>query len=377
VDDGVTSEAATTPAATQETAAGATLPGPVLDGMRRAIELSASGAGTTSPNPSVGCVVLDADGVVAGEGRTGPGGRPHAETVALAAAGERARGGTVVVTLEPCTHHGLTPPCVEALIAAGVWRVVVAVSDPHPLGAGGATRLRAAGIEVTVGVLAEEAAHPMRAWLHTVRTGRAYVTWKVAATLDGRTAAADRTSRWITGPAARADVHRLRGTVDVIAAGIGTVLADDPHLTARRPDGTLAPRQPLRVVVDSAGRTPPTARVRDDAAATVVVTATTHPGPGGAVDLDALLRHLAASGHRHVLLEGGARLAGGFVRAGLVDEVVAYLAPALLGDGPSMLIGAGISTIDEALRLDVTDVARIGEDLRVTAVPRQRPATEA
>jgi diaminohydroxyphosphoribosylaminopyrimidine deaminase/5-amino-6-(5-phosphoribosylamino)uracil reductase len=338
--------------------------------MRRAVELSASGAGSTYPNPSVGCVVLDPSGAVAGEGRTADGGRPHAEVVALAAAGHRARGGTAVVTLEPCAHTGGTPPCVDALVAAGVSRVVVAVRDPHRVAAGGADAQRAKGIDVEIGLLEAEAAHAQRAWLHGVHTHRPYVTWKFAATLDGRTAAADGTSRWITSAEARADVHRLRAQADTIVAGIGTVLADDPQLTVRRDDGTAAPRQPLRVVVDSRGRTPEGARVRDDVAPTLVVTAADLPAADGRVDLRALLARLYADGRRHVFVEGGATLAGAFVSAGLVDEVVAYLAPALLGDGPAALGSAGISSIHEALRLDVTEVLRVGADVRITAVPR-------
>jgi diaminohydroxyphosphoribosylaminopyrimidine deaminase/5-amino-6-(5-phosphoribosylamino)uracil reductase len=346
--------------------------------MRRAVALSASGAGATYPNPSVGCVVVDAAGTVVGEGRTADGGRPHAEVVALAAAGDRARGGTAFVTLEPCAHTGGTPPCVEALVAAGVARVVVAVRDPHPLAAGGAEALRAHGIEVEVGLLADEAGYAQRAWLHAIRTGHPYVTWKFAATLDGRTAAADGTSRWITGPDARADVHRLRATADTILAGVGTVLADDPQLTVRDPDGTPAARQPLRVVVDSRGRTPADARVLDGTAPTLIVTAADHPGTDGRVDLAALLKSLYDDGRRHVVVEGGATLAGGLVSAGLVDEVVAYLAPALLGAGTSALEGAGITTIGGALRLDVHDVARVGADVRISATPRiAEPTREA
>jgi diaminohydroxyphosphoribosylaminopyrimidine deaminase/5-amino-6-(5-phosphoribosylamino)uracil reductase len=347
-----------------------TLEGTYGAAMRRAVELSASGAGATYPNPSVGCVVLDAAGAVVGEGRTADGGRPHAEVVALAAAGERARGGTAVVTLEPCAHTGGTPPCVDALADAGVARVLVAVRDPHPVAAGGVEALAARGVEVEVGLLAAEAAHAQRAWLHGIRTGRPYVTWKFAATLDGRTAAADGTSRWITGPGARADVHRLRATADTILAGAGTVLADDPQLTVRHPDGTSAARQPLRVVVDSRGRTPADARVLDGTAPTYVATAAAHPGADGRVDLAGLLAHLYAEGRRHVFVEGGATLAGALVAAGLVDEVVAYLAPALLGAGPAALEGAGITTIAGALRLDVREVAQVGTDVRIEATPR-------
>jgi len=359
--------------------------------MRRAMELAASVVGATSPNPPVGAVVLDAAGAVVGEGATRPPGQAHAEVVALAGAGERARGGTAVVTLEPCAHTGRTGPCADALVAAGVARVVYAVDDPDPVAAGGADRLRAAGVDVEAGVLAEEAARgALEPWLRAVRDHRPYVTWKLAATLDGRVAAADGSSRWITGEAARADVHRLRATVDAVAVGVGTVLADDPVLTVRAPDGTPAARQPLRVVLDARGRTPRTARVLDGTARTLVVlgpaapdpTGATDaagrvevlrvpPAPGGGLDLAAVLRDLHDRGVRHLLLEGGPTLAGSFVRSGLVDRVVAYLAPALLGAGPAALGPAGIGTIGEALRLEPDDVTTFGPDVRITARPRR------
>jgi diaminohydroxyphosphoribosylaminopyrimidine deaminase / 5-amino-6-(5-phosphoribosylamino)uracil reductase len=329
--------------------------------MRRALDLAWQAAGTTSPNPPVGCVVLDRRGEPAGEGYTHPPGGPHAEVVALHAAGGRARGGTAVVTLEPCAHVGRTGPCVDALVAAGVARVVFAVVDPNPPAAGGAGRLRAAGVEVVGGVLRDEAERgALEPWLLAVRLARPFVTWKYAATLDGRSAAADGTSQWITGPEARADVHRLRATVDAVLAGSGTVLADDPHLTVRSEDGALAARQPLRVVLDRRGRVPETARVRDGAAPTLLLDA---PDPAAA------LRVLHERGVRHVLLEGGAVLAGAFVRAGLVDRVVGYVAPALLGAGRAALEDAGIATIGAALRLRLDDVTRIGRDLRLTARP--------
>jgi diaminohydroxyphosphoribosylaminopyrimidine deaminase/5-amino-6-(5-phosphoribosylamino)uracil reductase len=346
-----------------------------LEAMRRAITLAARGAGRTSPNPVVGCVVLDRHGAVAGEGWHARAGGPHAEIEALRAAGEAARGGTAVVTLEPCNHTGRTGPCAQALIAAGVARVVVAVDDPNPVAAGGAATLRAAGVEVESGLLTAEAAAGNVAWLTALRTGRPHLTWKFAATLDGRSAAADGTSRWITGPAARADVHRLRAGVDTILAGIGTVLTDDPELTVRLPghDG----HQPLRVVVDSTGRTPAHARVRDGAAATWIATAAeVGADPDGHVDLAKLLAALHARGSRSVLLEGGPTLAGAALRAGLVDRVVGYLAPALLGAGPAALAEAGITTIDRALRLDVTDVALVGTDVRITATPRSTTAPQ-
>lgn len=344
-----------------------------LAAMRRAIDLAARGLQTTLPNPVVGCVLLSPDGVVVGEGWHERAGGPHAEVVALAEAGERARGATAAVTLEPCDHTGRTGPCSQALLAAGVRRVLVAVPDPSAQAAGGADRLRAAGVEVVLGVLAEEAGAGNEPWLTAIRRGRPFVTWKFAASLDGRVAAADGTSRWITGEEARADVHRLRAEVDTMLVGIGTVLADDPLLTVRDAEGTPARRQPLRVVVDSAGRTPPGARVRDGAAPTWIATAAEVGADSeGRVDLPALMAALhAAHGRRHVLLEGGPRLAGAMVAAGLVDRVVAYLAPVLLGAGPAVLADAGITTIDRAWRLDPVDVRRVGADVRVLARPRR------
>jgi len=325
----------------------------------RAVALGAAGLGTTSPNPSVGCVVLGPDGAPAGEGATRPVGGAHAEVVALAAAGARARGGTVVVTLEPCAHTGRTPPCTQALLAAGITRVVYAEGDPDPLAAGGAAALRSAGVEVEQ---APGGAPYLLPWLAAVRLGRPYVTWKYAATLDGRTAAPDATSRWITGAEARADVHALRARVDAVVAGSGTVLADDPQLTVRDAAGMPAGRQPLRVVVDRRARTPATARVRDGSAETVISAAATPA---------ALLVELHARGVRHALLEGGATLAGAFVGDGLVDEVVGYVAPALLGAGPAALQTATTRTLADATRLDLIDVTRLGDDVRLTARPRR------
>lgn len=343
--------------------------------MLRAIELSARAAYTTPPNPDVGCVILDAAGRVAGEGWHERAGGPHAEIVALRAAGERARGGTAVVTLEPCDHAGLTPPCTAALIEAGITRVVFAVADPNPAAAGGAATLRANGVDVEDNVLAEAAARANARWLTPFRTGRPFVVWKYAATLDGRSAAADGTSRWITGPEARAEVHRLRAAVDTVVVGVGTVLADDPQLTARGADGLPArpaADQPLRVVVDSAHRTPEAARVRDDAAPTWIATAdAVGAAPDGRVDLARLLATLYEQGRRYVLLEGGPTLAGAFWRAGLVDRVVAYVAPALFGAGPAVLADAGVTTIAEAIRLDLIDVALVGADVRITATRKE------
>ncbi|PRY27471.1 bifunctional diaminohydroxyphosphoribosylaminopyrimidine deaminase/5-amino-6-(5-phosphoribosylamino)uracil reductase RibD [Pseudosporangium ferrugineum] len=346
------------------------------EAMGRAVALAARGLGTTSPNPVVGCLLLGPDGDVVGEGFHAYAGGPHAEIVALAQAGKRARGGTAVVTLEPCNHTGRTGPCAQALIAAGITRVVIAVDDPTPVAAGGAATLRGAGVEVVTGVRRAEAEAGNVAWLTAVRRGRPYVTWKYAATLDGRSAAADGTSMWITSEPARADVHRLRSTVDAILAGVGTVLADDPQLTVRDlRDGSLAIKQPLRVVVDSLGRTPQKARVRDAAAGTWIATAAAvGAGPDGRVDLSALLTALYARGVRAALLEGGPTLAGAFLAAGLVDRVVGYVAPKLLGDGRAALAGAGVTTIAEALDLDLTDLERIGPDLRLTAIVRPKPS---
>ncbi len=328
--------------------------------MRRAVALGQTVLGSTSPNPPVGCVVLDASGETVGEGATAPAGGPHAEIVALQQAGPRARGGTAVVTLEPCRHVGRTGPCTSALVAAGVTRVVYAVDDPDPVAGGGARDLRDAAIDVDTGLLAEEAGQgALEAWLFAVRHGRVFLTWKYAATLDGRTAARDGTSRWITGPQAREQVHRLRADSDAVIVGVGTVLADDPQLTVRTPEGEPAARQPLRVVFDRTGRTPDDARVRDDAAPTLLTT----DSPAG------VLATLYQRGARSALLEGGATLAGAFVAAGLVDRVVGYVAPRMLGAGPPVLAGAGIDTLTAAFGLHIDSMARVGPDIRITARP--------
>ncbi|WP_308123350.1 bifunctional diaminohydroxyphosphoribosylaminopyrimidine deaminase/5-amino-6-(5-phosphoribosylamino)uracil reductase RibD [Modestobacter marinus] len=329
--------------------------------MARARELGQRVLGTTSPNPPVGAVVLDASGAVAGEGATSPPGGPHAEVHALAQAGDRARGGTVVVTLEPCAHTGRTGPCADALIAAGIRRVVVAVPEPTRLAQGGAERLRAAGIELELGVeQAEAELGALAAWLTGAREQRPHVVWKVATTLDGRVAARDGTSRWITGPEARAEVHRLRAGCDAVVVGSGTALADDPQLTVRDADGRNVARQPLRVVLDRRGRLPATARVLDDAAATLVSRA---PDPA------ALLAELFGRGVRRVLLEGGPTLAAAFLADGLVDEAVVHLAPTLLGAGAPMVGDLGIPTISAALHLQVVAVTRIGGDVEVRLRP--------
>ncbi|MFF3555089.1 bifunctional diaminohydroxyphosphoribosylaminopyrimidine deaminase/5-amino-6-(5-phosphoribosylamino)uracil reductase RibD [Streptomyces tsukubensis] len=353
-----------------------------LAAMRRAIALAARGLGSTSPNPVVGCVVTDAAGRIAGEGYHRRAGGPHAEVHALRAAGDRARGGTAYVTLEPCDHTGRTGPCTRALTEAGIRRVVYAVPDPTPQAAGGSATLRAAGIVTESGLLAAEAAEGNTAWLTAVRTGRPYVLWKYAATLDGRIAAEDRTSRWITSPEARADVHRLRAEADAVVVGSGTLAADDPQLAVRGIEGAV---QPLRVVLDTRATIRPGARILDGTAPTLVAVGTgADPGPvpgaefvelppaedgGPGLSVRALLAELYGRGVRSVLLEGGPTLAGAFVAAGAVDRVVGYLAPVLLGAGPAALGGAGIGTIADALRLDMTETVRIGLDLRITAVP--------
>ncbi|MCT9930692.1 bifunctional diaminohydroxyphosphoribosylaminopyrimidine deaminase/5-amino-6-(5-phosphoribosylamino)uracil reductase RibD [Planotetraspora sp. A-T 1434] len=352
--------------------------------MLRAVALAARGLGGTSPNPVVGCVILDASGEVVGEGFHAYAGGPHAEVVALREAGDRARGGTAYVTLEPCNHTGRTGPCAGALLDAGVARVVIAVPDPNPVAAGGAGTLRAHGVRVDTGVLTEEAERGNAAWLTSVRRRRPYVTWKFAATLDGRSAAEDGTSQWITSAEAREDVQRLRAESDAIVAGIGTVLADDPRLTIRTASRERPPL--LRVVVDPGARTPASARVLDGEAPTLVAVAADAdvpphlgdavrlPRAEGGIDLHALMAELHGRQIVSVLLEGGPRLAGSFVREGLVDRVVGYLAPALLGAGAAALGPAGAATIGEIHRLGFEEVTPIGPDLRVILGPA--PAKE-
>ncbi|MEO6704055.1 MAG: bifunctional diaminohydroxyphosphoribosylaminopyrimidine deaminase/5-amino-6-(5-phosphoribosylamino)uracil reductase RibD [Jatrophihabitantaceae bacterium] len=333
--------------------------------MRHAGELARTVAGRTSPNPPVAALILDPAGRIVGQGATQPHGQEHAEVVALAAAGELARGATAVVTLEPCNHTGRTGPCTEALIEAGIARVIYAVSDPNPIAAGGADRLLAAGLQVVGDVeTAEVCRSALGPWLLAVSQARPFVTWKYAATLDGRAAAADGSSRWITNPISRADVHALRDVVDAVMVGSGTVLSDDPSLTVRLTgaDGTeqLAERQPLRVLLDRRHRVPDSAMIFDGSAETVVLDT--------AVPRFAL-KALYDRGVRHVLLEGGPTLAGAFLEAGLIDEVVAYLAPKLLGAGPSVLEDAGIHTISEVVSLEVVEIVRLGDDVKITARP--------
>ncbi len=318
--------------------------------MRRALELARTPGVPLGPNPRVGCVLLDADGAEIAEGYHRGAGSPHAEAAALAEAGADARGATAVVTLEPCNHTGRTGPCAEALAEAGVARVVFAQPDPNPVAAGGEVTLRGAGVEVAWGLMEREARAVNRAWTFAMEHHRPFVTWKFAATLDGRSAAADGTSRWVTSNAARVDSHRLRAQCDVMLVGSGTVEADDPELTVRDEYDEPLAHQPLRAVMGLRDLAPDR-RVFNDRAETIRLE--THDPREGLDRLHALDR-------MHVFLEGGPELAAAFVRDGLVDEVVAYVAPALLGAGTSAVGDLGITTIDDALRLRITDVTTVG-----------------
>ncbi len=338
--------------------------------MRRALQLARTPGVPLGPNPRVGCVIIGADGREIAEGFHRGAGMPHAEVEALAQAGPDARGATAVVTLEPCHHTGRTGPCSTALIRAGVARVVYAQPDPNPVAAGGAAALRAAGVDAAAGLLLEEARRVNRAWTFAMDHGRPYVTWKLATTLDGRSAAADGTSRWITNEAARRDTHRLRGECDTVLVGTGTVLVDDPRLSVRDETDAPLPRehQPLRAVMGLRD-VPPGRRVLDGEAETTHLR-TRDPW-------EALAR-LFAHDRQHVFLEGGPTLAAAFLHAGLVDEVVAYVAPMLLSGGRHAVEGLGIATIAEALRFDVMDVAVLGvgadRNVRITMRPPAPPA---
>jgi diaminohydroxyphosphoribosylaminopyrimidine deaminase/5-amino-6-(5-phosphoribosylamino)uracil reductase len=346
-----------------------------LAAMDRAIAVAALGDGTVLPNPVVGCVLLDATGRVVAQGHHARAGGPHAEIVALRVAGERARGATAVVSLEPCNHQGRTGPCSTALIDAGVRRVVYAVPDPWPTAAGGGTRLRAAGLEVVdLSACAEPSAAQRvsaardgnRVWLTTVRERRPFVTFKAAMSVDGRVAAPDGTSRWITSAPSRRDAHALRSRVDTIMVGSGTVRSDDPALTARDDRGRPSGPQPLRVVVGSRGQIPAGSRVLDGSAATLLATSTEFgAAPDGRVDLARLLSALYVRGQRHVLLEGGPTLAGAFLDAGLIDEVLVYLAPMVIGAGRSAVDSAGVRTLAQARRLELRGTEALGPDLRL------------
>lgn len=356
--------------------------------LRDALALAETVIGLTDPNPRVGCVVGLEDGTVLGRGATQQPGGPHAEVMALrdAAAGGRAvAGATAWVTLEPCAHHGRTPPCCDALIAAGISRVVVAATDPFPQVNGqGIARLRAAGVQVDVagGELADAARDINVGFFSRVQRGRPWVRMKVAASLDGTTALHNGASQWITSEAARRDGHAWRRRAGAVLTGLGTVLADDPRLDVRLVD---TPRQPLRVVLDSQFRLPPTARVLSPPGAALVV-GTLPPGaasraladagaellhlgagPGGQVDLHALLPALAARGVNELHLEAGARLNGAFLAAGLVDELLLYLAPMLLGPGRPMAQWGPLQALSEQVALDLMACTPVGPDLRIRA----------
>ncbi|NEV62473.1 bifunctional diaminohydroxyphosphoribosylaminopyrimidine deaminase/5-amino-6-(5-phosphoribosylamino)uracil reductase RibD [Thiorhodococcus minor] len=362
--------------------------------MARAIQLAERGRLTTDPNPRVGCVLVR-DGVIVGEGWHRRAGEPHAERFALVTAGDRARGATAYVTLEPCCHHGRTPPCTDGLIEAGVARVVCAMVDPNPLVAGqGIAQLRAAGIATETGVREAEARALNPGFVKRMAQGRPYVRCKLAASLDGRTAMASGESQWISSEAARRDVHRLRARSSAILTGIGTVLADDPSLNVRLDASELEGmgsadeiRQPLRVVADSFWRMPTTARMLGlpgetlvagvehlperiaalEAAGAQVVVCPQHLGR---VDLTALMETLAKRAVNEVLLETGPTLAGAAVSAGLVDEIILYLAPHLMGESAQGLFDLPwVEAMADRVALDIQDVRRVGPDLRIRVRP--------
>lgn len=356
--------------------------------MARALDLARRGLYSAAPNPRVGCVIVAADEVV-GESFHARTGGPHAEVQALAAAGDRARGATVYLGLEPCSHHGRTPPCVEALIAAGVARVVAAIQDPNPKVAGrGLAALRAAGVAVQLGPLEDQARALNAGFLSRMARGRPRVTVKLGASLDGRTAMASGESRWITGVAARDDVQGWRGESCAIVTGIGTVLADNPRLDLRLAETRTLGRQPLRVVLDSGLRLPPGARILSPPGRVLVCTAraaleasgttralqaagaeleTLARGPAG-LELPALLDLMARRECNEVLVEAGPALAGAFVAAGLAGRLVVYLAPVLMGDtARGMFALPGLTEMSERLQWRFTDVRRVGEDLRIIA----------
>ncbi|HET7768669.1 MAG TPA: bifunctional diaminohydroxyphosphoribosylaminopyrimidine deaminase/5-amino-6-(5-phosphoribosylamino)uracil reductase RibD [Chloroflexota bacterium] len=366
--------------------------------MARAVALGESGRRTSAPNPWVGCVLVRR-GAVVGEGFHRAAGEPHAEALALRAAGERAQGATAYVTLEPCAHHGRTPPCADALVAAGIERVVVAVLDPDPRVAGrGVARLRAAGVSVEVGVGSDEVGRSLAPYLHQRRTGRPYCVLKAAVSLDGRTAAADGSSRWITGPAARGDAHALRAASQAVVVGAGTALADAPSLTVRDAPEPRD-RQPLRVLLDTRGRVPASGPLFDtDLAPTLVVTteradpqivaawraagaevARVSPAAGGrGVDLSAALALLADRGVLQALVEGGATLHGALFAAALADRLVLYVGGCLLGErGRPLAVWPGPETIGAAPRWRLAGVCELGGDARLDYEPVPEAAHQA
>jgi diaminohydroxyphosphoribosylaminopyrimidine deaminase/5-amino-6-(5-phosphoribosylamino)uracil reductase len=359
--------------------------------MARAIRLAWRGIYTTHPNPNVGCVIVQ-DGKIVGEGWHRKAGAAHAEVLALQQAGERARRATVYVTLEPCNHHGRTPPCAQALVAAGVGRVVAAMQDPDPRVAGsGLQTLRAAGVAVETGLLEQQAGELNRGFISRLQRQRPWVRVKLAASLDGRTAMASGESKWISGPAARQDVQRLRARSSAIVTGIGTVLADDPalnvRLEAQQLHGVEPLRQPLRVVLDPDLDMPTGARMLSLPGETLVFSSVADgqrrgalqasgaevaavAGVSGQLDLAAVLARLAQREVNEVLLECGPTLAGAFVQAGLVDEVIVYLAPHLMGDAARGLFRLpGLQSMQDRMALEWLDVRQVGSELRITARP--------
>lgn len=351
--------------------------------MQRACELALEGLNTTTPNPRVGCVLVDADGNLIAEGFHRKAGEAHAEVAALQQAGDAARGATAYVTLEPCNHHGRTGPCTEALIAAGIAEVVFGMEDPNPRVSGqGLERLRSAGVRVRGPVLESQVRALNPGFIQRMTQGRPWIRCKLAMSLDGRTAMASGESFWITGEPARADVQQWRARSCAIVTGIASVLKDDPALTVRDPAFGENPRQPLRVVVDSRLRTPPEARLLRMPGTTAVATCAFNrpqigaeiwglPSVAGAVDLTALAGKLAERGCNEVLVEAGPTLAGSFLRAGLIDELIIYAAPKLLGSNARPLFDLPLSFMAEAVQLEIDDARRIGEDWRFLA--RVRP----
>jgi diaminohydroxyphosphoribosylaminopyrimidine deaminase/5-amino-6-(5-phosphoribosylamino)uracil reductase len=358
--------------------------------MAQALEIARQHLGVANPNPMVGAVLVR-NGKVIATGYSQAVGGPHAEIVALRAAGEAARGATLYVTLEPCSHHGRTPPCVQAVIAAGVASIHVACLDPNPkvLGMGLATLIEA-GAPCVVGEREVEARDLIEAHTKWTTSGRPYVTAKFAMSLDGKTATRAGDSRWITGPESRALVHRVRRTVDAIVVGIGTALADDPQLTARDGDGKHLPRQPLRVVLDSQARLPPTARMLREPGRTVVAVARAPsarvkaleaagatvlhmPGDAGGVDVEQVLEWLGRREVPHVLIEGGGRTLASFLERRLIDKVMAFVAPVLIGgdEAPSPVRGAGVTALADALRLRDVRTERVGDDVLIIGKMRR------
>lgn len=347
--------------------------------MQRALELARRAVGVSSPNPPVGAVVVR-DGEVVGEGWTQPVGQAHAEVVALQDAGDRARGATLYVTLEPCSHHGRTPPCTQRIIDAGISEIHTSTLDPNPRVAGrGVTDLREAGVIVHVGEGEDEAKELIEPHTKFITTGLPLVTVKFAASLDGKIATRTGDSKWITGEESRAYVHRLRAASDAIMAGINTVLADDPQLTARSPDGTTLPRQPLRVIVDSRGRIPHDARLLTETGDTLVAVAesgiqipgaeiVSMPGADGKVDLNALMQELGRREITSVLIEGGGTLIGSLFDLRLVDKVVAFIAPVIIGgrSAPSPVGGLGAERMTDTLRLSRVKIHQFGDDVAIT-----------